>query len=140
MQRLYRTAGYILALIVILGGLIYGCRQPMAPVDKWQAKVLGAHGGASALEKVSTIEFRGTIATRGDKGTVVLILSRPRKLRATMSFSRRHEDRILVAGRGWRNFGSRFEEAAGHSLEAMIFQYNHLYLPMGLLGGNYEIS
>jgi len=52
----------------------------------------------------------------------------------------RHEDRILLGSRGWRNSGAGFEEAAGYSLDAMIFQYNHLCLPMGLLGGNYGIS
>jgi hypothetical protein len=111
----------------------------MAPADKWQAKMLEAHGGKDALRHISTIVFSGKIATRKDKGTVGLILSRPRKLRATMRYRRSYEDRILFANRGWRNFGTGFEEVAGHSLEAMIFQYNHLYLPMGLVDGNYKI-
>ncbi len=140
MQLLYRKVRYILFLVVLSGALLNGCRQPLAPADKWRAKILEAHGGAAALEQVSTIVFSGTIATREDKGTVVLILSRPQKLRATMSYSNRHEDRILLGSRGWRNSGAGFEEAAGYSLDALIFQYNHLYLPMGLLGGNYGIS
>ncbi len=98
-----------------------------------------AHGGSEALARTATIVFSGRIATRGDRGSVVLILSRPGKLRTTMKYARRYEDRILLANRGWRNFGTGFEEAAAHSLDAMVFQYNHLNVPMGILDGNYKI-
>ena len=101
--------------------------------------MLEAHGGSEALARTATIVFSGRIATRGDRGSVVLILSRPGKLRTTMKYARRYEDRILLANRGWRNFGAGFEEAAAHSLAAMVFQYNHLNLPMGILDGNYKI-
>ena len=102
--------------------------------------MLEAHDGADAFAGISTIEFSGRIATRGDRGTVFLILSRPDKLRTTMKYRKRYEDRILLGKRGWRNFGAGFEEATGPSLEAMVFQYNHLSLPMGFIDGNYKIS
>ena len=112
----------------------------MTPVDQWQAKMVEAHGGADALSRVATIVFSGKIATRGDRGAVVLVLSRPQKLRTTMKYLKRYEDRILLGKHGWRNSGAGFEAAAGPSLDAMVFQYNHLYLPMGFLDVNYKIS
>jgi len=132
---------FLLVLIAISFCFLNACQSPMAPVDKWQVKVLEAHGGKDALIRIATIVFSGRIATRGDKGTVVLILSRTQELRTTMRYLKRYEDRLLLGNRGWRNFGAGFEEVIGHSLDAMIFQYNHLYLPMGLIDDDtYKIS
>ena len=102
--------------------------------------MLEAHGGRDTLRSIETIVFSGKITTRSDIGTVALILARPGKLRATMKYQNRYEDRILLDNRGWRNFGDGFVEAFDHSLDAMVFQYNHLNLPMGVLEGNYKIS
>ena len=119
--------------------LLNSCRQPVTPADKWLEKMVEAHGGVDALARITTIIYSGRIATRGDRGTVILVLSRPGKLRTTMKYRKRYEDRILLENRGWRNFGAGFEEVVGHSLNAMVFQYNHLNFPMGLIDGNYKI-
>ena len=142
MQLLSRQSIYVssLLLIVIPCFFLWACRQPIKPVDKWQAKMLEAHGGRDALARVATILYSGRIATRGDRGTVDLIVSRPGKLRTSMKYLKRYEDRILLEKRGWRNVGTGFEEASGASLNAMIFQYNHLSLPMGIINGKYNIS
>lgn len=142
MNLLKRKLSYfVLCLIVILFHFLNSCQQPIVPVDKWQQKVVEAHGGKDALMSITTLKFSGRIVTREDKGTVDLILSHPQKLRTTMRYLTRYEDRILLRNRGWRNFGSGFEKAVVHSLDAMIFQYNHLYLPMGLLDDrNYKVS
>ena len=140
MQLLFRKLRYILILLVLSCGFLNACRQPMTPVDQWQEKIIEAHGGADSLARIATLVFKGRISTREDRGTVVLALSRPQRLRTTMKYSKRYEDRILQGKRGWRNFGAGFEEAAGPSLDAMVFQYNHLDLPMGFIDGNYRIS
>ena len=57
-----------------------------------------------------------------------------------MKYNNRSEDRLLLGNRGWRDFGGGFEVASGHSLEAMIFQCNHLNLPMGLLEQKFQIA
>ena len=57
-----------------------------------------------------------------------------------MKYTERCEDRILLEKKGFRDFGSGFQEAGGHSLDAMIFQYNHLDLPMELLDKKLAIS
>jgi hypothetical protein len=112
----------------------------MTPAEQWQAKILEAHGGSRPLARISTLIYTGNIATREDRGTIVLVLSRPERLRTTMKYLKRSEDRILLGKRGWRNSGGGFEEAAGPSLDAMVFQYNHLSLPMGLIDNNYKIT
>ena len=141
MQLLFRKSRYIFLLLAIMPiCFLAACRQPLTPVEQWQAKTIAAHGGADSLARIATIVFKGRISTRNDRGTVVLALSRPQKLRTTMKYSKRSEDRLLLGERGWRNFGDGFEEAAGHSLAAMIFQYNHLDLPTGLINSNYSIS
>jgi hypothetical protein len=119
--------------ILIFCLLLPACQSQRDPADVWKAKVLRAHGGAQILKQISTLFFAGKIVTRDDNGTVALYVSHPGKLRATMKYQNRSEDRILLGNRGWRDFGPGFEEVSGPSLAAMIFQYNHLNLPMGLL-------
>ena len=117
-----------------------GGENPGEQAAFWKAKVLEAHGGVDTLGRIATVVYSGTIITRGDSGTVSLALSRPGKLRVTMKYTKKYEDRILLENRGWRDFGDGFQEAAGHSLAAMIFQYNHLELPMGLLDDRLQLS
>jgi hypothetical protein len=141
----FHRSRYILLLAAVLSFcFLNGCRKPktlpMTPADQWQARIMAAHGGSKALARISTLVYTGKIATRGDRGTVVLVLSRPQKLRTTMKYLKRYEDRILLGKRGWRNFGTGFEEATGPSLDAMLFQYNHLSLPMGFIDNNYKIT
>lgn len=141
MASKFRNLHFILLLsLALCCSVLNGCQQPKTPADTWQAKMVAAHGGADALRRIATLSFSGTIVTKGDRGTVSLILSRSAKLRTTMKYSRRYEDRLLLGKRGWRNFGTGFEEVTGHSLAAMTFQYNHLSLPMGILDGTYTAS
>lgn len=132
------------AIFFLLAGAFFllgnGGGNPGEQAGLWKAKVLEAHGGVDSLGRVATVVFRGTIITRGDSGTVTLALARPGKLRTTMKYTQKYEDRILLENRGWRDFGDGFQEAAGHSLAAMIFQYNHLDLPMGLLDESLQLS
>jgi len=79
----------------------------MTPAEQCQAKILEAHSGSEALARISTLVYEGTIKTRGERDTVILVLSRPQKLRTTMKYSTRSEDRILDGKHGWRNFRYR---------------------------------
>lgn len=139
MQWPYRKLRSLLAGFVLSCFLLSSCQQPSKPADALKAKVLEAHGGVGALEQVSTLIFSGEITSLKDSGTVILTLSRPGKLRATMKYAEKYEDRILLDNKGWRDFGTGFEEVVGHSLDAMIFQNNHLNLPMGFLDKKYKI-
>lgn len=132
-----RSASLIIAVLVCL--LPAACQKPQPLGDMWQDRMVKAHGGRDALKRVTSLVFTGTISTRGDTGAVSLALTDSGGLRTTMRYGKRFEERILQGSRGWRDFGSGFEEAAGPSLAAMIFQYNHLFLPMGLLNGRYKV-
>ena len=140
----HRSKYLLLFAAVVSFCLLNGCSQPRTQprteAEQWRAKILEAHGGSEALARVATLVYNGNISTKSDRGSVALVLSRPQKLRTTMKYSNRSEDRILLGGRGWRDFGTGFEEAAGPSLDAMLFQYNHLSLPMGFLDNDYKIT
>jgi len=69
----------------------------------------------------------------------LLCLDRGKYL-ATVQYDGRHEDRILVENKRSRDFGGGFIEALDHSLAAMISQYNHLNLPMGLSDEKFSIQ
>ena len=141
MMHAQRRLGFVVLLIAVLVCLLpAACQQPEAPAERWQERVLKAHGGRSALKRVTSLVYIGSIGTRGDTGAVSLSLTDSGELRTTMRYSKRFEDRILQGSRGWRDFGSGFEEVFGPSLAAMMFQYNHLFLPMGLLNGRYSVA
>jgi len=140
MKAIYRNLSFSLAMLLLAFFLLGAGQKPTEPVDYWTKKVLDAHGGAEKITGISTLVFSGKIVTRGDSGTVKLTLARPGKLRATLKYTKRCEDRILLEKKGLRDFGSGFQEVEGHSLDAMIFQYNHLNLPMGLLDKKFVMS
>ena len=140
MKYFYRNVSFPLVILLLAFFLLGAGQKPMEPVNYWKKKVLDAYGGAEKITGISTLVFSGKIATRGDSGTVTLTLSRPGKLRSTMKYTERCEDRILLEKKGFRDFGNGFQEAGGNSLDAMIFQYNHLDLPMELLDKKLAIS
>ena len=140
MKLMNRNISFSLVILLLSCFLLGAGQQQTEPVDYWKKKVLEAHGGIDAIKQISTLAFSGKIITRGDSGTVMLTLSRPGQLRATMKYTKRCEDRILSEKSGWRDFGNGFEKAVGHSLEAMLFQYDHLNLPMGFFDKRFEIS
>ena len=111
-----------------------GCRRQPDPAAEWTARCLAAHGGEAALRKVRTLVWQGAIAAIGNRqGRSTILLKRPGQLRTLLNYGNAVEDRILDAGRGWRNAGSGFVAVTGPPLTAMRFQYRHLTLPLGLL-------
>jgi len=129
-----------LLLLAILGAALAGCRAE--PTAALTARVIAAHGGEAALRRVQTLRWEGTIdaAMHRRSGSASLLLQRPGRLRATLDYGASREDRILDGGRGWRDSGEGFVEVQGPPLAAMVFQYRHLDLPLGLLDGGYRIT
>ena len=124
-SEIHRSRYILLLAALLFFCFLNGCSQtgtpPMTEAEQWRAKILEAHGGQEALARVATLVYSGSISTRNDRGTVALVLSRPQKLRTAMKYSNRSEDRIFLEGRGWRDFGTGFDEATGPSLDAMLF-------------------
>jgi hypothetical protein len=117
-----------------------GCRKDPGP--DLIGKVLSAYGGEKALRHVRSVVYRGEIdaTMRRDRGKEVICFERPGRLRVSLAYSRSREERVLNGSRGWRNSGEGFREVKGPPLEAMVFQYRHLDLPLGLVKGGYRIS
>lgn len=132
-------------LLTLLGGLpIAAAVAASRPTTAqgWVERVTAAYGGRSQLEKVHSLVFQGHITAlmREDKGTETISLQRPRHLRTVIRYSRSGEERILNGHRVWRNFGAGFRRVSGPGALAVLYQYRHLDLPMGLLDGHYRMS
>lgn len=132
--RLLALAGMMTVLA------LSGCRKD--PANAWVARVVSAYGGEKALRGVESVVYRGEIEAtmRRDRGREVIYFQRPGRLRVNLRYGRSLEERVLNGSRGWRNSGEGFQEVQGPPLEAMVFQYRHLDLPLGLIDGSYRVS
>ena len=105
-------------------------------------KVIEAYGGKSRLSAVAAISAEGRITAfvRGDEGTYRRTLRRDGSLFVDIVYSRSSERRILHKGKGYRGTGGQVEEVSGPRYLAMVYQYNELDLPYGLLDGTLTVS
>jgi hypothetical protein len=110
--------------------------------DRVVAKVIEAYGGREKLSMVRTIAAEGRIVAlmRGDEGTYRRTLRRDGSLFVDIVYSRSSERRILHKGKGYRGTGGKVEEVSGPRYLAMVYQYNELDLPYGLLDGTLTAS
>lgn len=75
-----------------------------------------------------------------DRGRETIFLKRPLQLRTLLRYPRSREDRILAGEHSWRDGGRGFQPVTGPPRAAMVFQYRHLTLPLGLLDPEAEVS
>jgi hypothetical protein len=121
--------------------LLAGCQRQSDPVHDWIARCLAAHGGEAALRRVQTVVWQGEIRAIGNRqGSSTILLERPLKLRTQLDYTNSRENRILDGHQGWRDSGSGFVAVSGPPLEAMVFQFRHLTLPLGLLDEGAKVS
>jgi len=101
-------------------------------------KVIEAYGGKSRLSAVAAISAEGRITAfvRGDEGTYRRTLRRDGSLFVDIVYRRSSERRILQSNKGYRGTGGKIEQVSGPRLQAMVYQYNELDLPYGLLDGS----
>jgi hypothetical protein len=106
------------------------------------AKIVQAYGGKDALARVSALTAEGKITTfmPKDEGTYFLTMKRNRKLLVDIKYTKRTEKRILNGNRGYSGSDKEVTEVTGSPYEAMVYQYNQLDLPSGLLDGTFRIS
>ena len=105
-------------------------------------RIIEAYGGRERLARVASVAAEGRITAlvRGDEGIYRRVLQRDGKLFVDIIYKRSTERRILNGPRGFRGTKVQFEEVSGTRYLAMVYQYNELNLPYGLLDKSYTLS
>lgn len=134
-QRTGAAIGYVLFLgtvVVLMASSTCLAAQDDGAITE---KIIEAYGGRERLAKVSAVSAEGRIKAlmRGDEGVYRRSMQRDGKLYVDIQYRRSKETRILNGARGFRGAGGTLEEVSGPRLQAMIYQYNELNLPFGLL-------
>jgi outer membrane lipoprotein-sorting protein len=104
------------------------------------ASVVDAYGGKEAVSRVRSVVAKGTITDfmKRSQGAYSRAYARPGKLRIEIMADPAGEVRILNGNQGWRGNGTTQVAVQGPPLEAMIYQYTYLDLPMGFADGTYS--
>lgn len=105
------------------------------------SKIVNTYGGKGQLAKVRGISAEGRIKTyfSHDKGAYYRYMKPERKLYVKIRYSNSSEKRILNGMKGYRGTGGRIEKVLGPPYDAMVYQYNQLDLPFGLIDGSFTI-
>jgi hypothetical protein len=105
-------------------------------------KVIEAYGGRERLEKVVSVAAEGRITAlvRGDEGIYKRTFRRDGKLFLDITYNRSTERRILNGPKGFRGTGEQVEEVFGPRYLAMVYQYNELNMPYGLLDNSFTVT
>ena len=124
--------------LLVQAGVCRGAGPHRDQVAEIVASVLKAYGGAEAVGKVISVTAKGRIAEylNGNAGNYARYLERPRKLRIEVMPEQGGEVRILDGDRGWQVGNEGFVKVSPLELQAMIYQYSYLDLPMAFVGGS----
>ncbi len=106
------------------------------------ARVIHAYGGRGALSRISSLAAEGNIMTYmpKDGGTYFFYLKRSGKLLVDIKYAKRTEKRILNGDRGYSGTDEAVAAATGPAYDAMVYQYNQLDLPYGLLDDAFRVA
>jgi hypothetical protein len=106
------------------------------------SSIINAYGGKEQLSNVVSILAEGHIKNFFDKdeGTYFRYMKRERKLFVDIKYSRLEEKRILIGNKGYRGTGRKVSEVKGAPYDAMVYQYNQLDLPYGLIDNTFKVT
>ncbi len=138
---------FVLALsvtcaVAVAGGKPAGRKMTAKDAGPIVEGIIKAYGGKAAIAAVKGVYVKAGITAemRGDTGTYVRYLERPRKLRVEIDYSRSSELRILNGDEGWRGEGKgALVRVGGFQLLSMVYQYKQLEIPYGLATGAYKV-
>jgi len=137
-----KTLGQYLFLIASFSLLMSAAPVTVPDSKTVIDKVIAAYGGRERLSKVKTIAAEGRIMAimRGDEGAYRRTLRRDGSLFVDIVYSRSSERRILHEDKGYRGTAGNMDEVSGSRLQAMVYQYNELNLPYGLLDDTFRVK
>jgi hypothetical protein len=130
----------LLTLLLILGASC-SCADPVGQQTVLEG-ILTAHGGREHLSKVFSLAAEGRIVRflAHDEGAYRRALRRDGRLLVDLWYPGSRETRILSGGRGYRGADGRVREVSGVLYLSMVYQYNQLDLPFGLIDGALRIT
>lgn len=104
------------------------------PLKALVASVLESYGGIDVVSRVKSVVAKGTIADfmKNREGEYARYYARPQKLRIEIMADQGGEARVLDGMRGLQGTPNALREARPVALQAMIYQFTYLNLPMGL--------
>ena len=128
---------FVASLTIVISAAPVTAQEGKMVIDK----VIAAYGGRERLSKVKAIAAEGRITAimRNDEGAYRRTLRRDGNLFVDIVYSRSSERRILHKDKGYRGTGGKMEEVSGPRLLAMVYQYNELNLPYGLLDDTFKV-
>jgi hypothetical protein len=133
----------IKSLVILLFLISLGYAENTEDKEKaLVTNVIDAYGGKEALAKVASISAEGHIKNyfSNDEGTYFRYMKRERKLFVDIKYSKSAEKRILNGDKGYRGTTGKVSEVKGPSYDAMVYQYNQLDLPYGLIDDTFKIT
>ncbi len=132
----------LLVFVTIIMTLISCEHKALQDKGTVTEKIIETYGGRERLARVVSISAEGRITAliRGDEGIYKRALRRDGKLFVDIHYTRSTERRILNGPKGYRGAGGQLEEVYGPRYLAMVYQYDELNLPYGLLDGSFTIS
>jgi hypothetical protein len=106
------------------------------------SKIIDAYGGKKQLAKVVSISAEGHVKDffSVDEGIYFRYMKRDRKLFVDIKYFRSTEKRILDGDKGYRGTEEKVTEVKGLPYDAMVYQYNQLNLPYGLVDGTFKVT
>jgi len=132
-----------LCLLVILFVPLFSCMDhPLQNNGSLTEKIIEAYGGRERLAKVVSVSAEGWITAlmRGDEGIYKRTFRRDGRLSVDINYTHSTEKRILSGSIGFRGNGGKVEEVSGPRYLAMVYQYNELNLPYGLLDKSFTVN
>jgi hypothetical protein len=134
-----RNLSLLVVLIMTLASCVHEIPRSNGTVTE---RILEAYGSRERLERVVSVAAEGRITAlvRGDEGTYKRTFRRDGKLFVDIHYHRSAERRILNGPKGFRGTGGEIEEVSGPRYLAMVYQYNELNMPFGLLDNSFTVT
>jgi hypothetical protein len=134
----------IACTVILMAALAFSSclHAPSRRDDPIAEKIIAAYGGRDRIAQVASLAAEGRIRAlvRGDEGIYRRAQRRDGKLFVDIIYRYSSERRLLDGTRGYRGSPNSMEEVSGPRYLAMVYQYDQLDLPYGLLDNSLTLT